>query len=149
MNMHLLYSSFWHIPVLQGSSLHTESGSLLLCSIPGLVSIAWWSKLKGSWEKCLWCHAELGTHPWGLFQLSQAEGTQAWVLFSIDCAVPTGLPCARCLPLGRSWDVGQRSLGFRENCVSRSDTKWCVLATLGSIQYLVVRWACQSWNHRP
>jgi len=44
--MQLLYPSFLHVPALQQVVLYTEAGSALLCSVPGLVSMVWWSQLK-------------------------------------------------------------------------------------------------------
>lgn len=61
--MQLLYPAFSHIPASQQAGSDLQSGSLLLCSIPGLVSISRWPQLKGSWERCMCCPAEWGTHP--------------------------------------------------------------------------------------
>lgn len=66
----------------------------LSCPMLGLVSMGLvrmapprcLGKISGM--SCQWAH----THG---NQICQAESRQAWVLFSVDCAAPTGLPCAR------------------------------------------------------
>lgn len=107
---------------------------------------------KSIWDVLSWAH----THG---IQLPQAESRQAWVLFSMDCAVPTGLPCARkhltcthgrvehfgaCLlreshVLGREAQVSERSVQWD---LTQSNMSW-----LHTVHYLIFRIAWQSLNH--
>lgn len=161
--MQLFYSSFSHVPALQQVGLYTEPGSLLLCSVPGLVSIARWSQLKLSWERCLQCPAEWGTPPteptsafsgWGYRSLAIALHGLCCSHWATTCKANTSCVSLKewvfwCLPLGRSPGVGQRSPGVREECAPRPDPKRHVLAMLGCVPHVILRLACRSLKHCP
>lgn len=161
LNMQLPYPAFLHVPALQWAGSDLGSGCLSLSSIPGLASVAGWPQLKGSWARCMCCPAEWGTHPRIPFSSLRLRVQKPSYCFPWIVLHPLGyhvqgkhLLCPQksehfgVCPQGEFQVLG-RGVQISERPTSRPHPKWHVLATLGSVHYLVLRLAHQSLNHCP